>query len=135
VIELWDTSALILAAGSPAIGAALGDALNDDAVAITDAIRIEYLNGARNIGEYDRFDAGLRAMRLVDTLPEDWARALVVHRALAGRGAGHQRSVRVIDLVIAAVGERLELPIVHIDEDYERVAAITRQAQRRLRAS
>ena len=135
MIELWDTSALILAARLPDAGARLGKALGDDEVAITDAIRLEYLNGARNAPEYDRFDAGLGAMRLVDTLPADWGRALTVHRALAARGAGHQRSVRVLDLIIAAVAERLGYPVVHVDEDYERIASITGQSTRRLTTS
>lgn len=132
MIELWDTSALILAARLPDAGARLGEALGDDDVAITDAIRLEYLNGARNTLEYDRFDAGLEAMRRVETLPADWGRARTVHRALAALGAGHQRSVRVVDLIIAAVAERLGYPIVHVDEDYDRIASITGQATRRL---
>ena len=132
MIELWDTSALILAARNPDVAARLEDALSADDVAITDAIRLEYLNGARNIAEYDRFDADLAAMRPVETLPVDWTRALSVHRSLARMGAAHQRSVRLVDLIVAAVAERAGYPVVHIDEDYERIASITGQPTRRL---
>ena len=135
MIELWDTSALILAARNPEVASQLGEALAADDVAITDAIRLEYLNGARNLAEYDRFDVDLAAMRPIDTLPADWSRCLAVHRALAKLGAGHQRSVRLVDLLVAAVAERLAYPIVHIDEDYERIASITGQPTRRLTAS
>ena len=131
-MELWDTSALILAARDPAIGADLGDALAVDAVAITEPILLEYLNGARNLGEYDRFATALRAAEVLETTPAAWQRALEVHRLLAASGAGHQRSVRLVDLIIAAVAERHGLPIVHIDEDYERIAGFTKQATRRV---
>jgi predicted nucleic acid-binding protein len=135
VIEIWDTSALILAAREQDAASALAEALGDDDVAITDAIRLEYLNGARNTREYDRFDAGLQAMRPIETVPHDWHRALAVHRSLAGLGPGHQRSVRIVDLVVAAVAERLAYPVVHVDEDYERIASITGQPTRRLPAA
>ncbi|MBI2780947.1 MAG: PIN domain-containing protein [Chloroflexi bacterium] len=135
MIEIWDTSALIVAARNPERAGELADALGEDEVAITEPILLEYLNGARNIEEYDRFDARLRAVRIVETNARDWARALEVHRQLAAAGAGHQRSVPLVDLIIAAVAERSGHPIVHIDGDYERIAAITGQANRRLGAT
>jgi hypothetical protein len=130
VIELFDTSALILAAREPRAGRILADALAADEVALSEPILIEYLNGARNASEYDRIEAALRATRIVPTTAPDWERALDVHRELARRGAGHQRSVRLPDLIIAAVAAREQLPIVHYDADYDRIAAITGQATR-----
>src|SRR5688572_24930545 len=102
MIELFDTSALILAARVPTVGDMLADAVTADELAVSEPILIEYLNGARNAAEYDRFDRGLRAARLVRTTPDDWDRALQVHRSLAHIGPGHQRSVRLSDLIIAA---------------------------------
>jgi len=130
MIELWDTSALILAARDGRRHDELRDALQADDVAITDAIAIEYLNGARNAAEYDRVRLDLDALRVLPTLPDDWIRARDVHRRLASTGAGHQRSVRVIDLVIAAVAERSDLRIVHVDRDYDRIASLTGQPVR-----
>ena len=132
VTEVWDTSALIVAARDPAIGRVLADALADDTVAITEPILLEYLNGARQLAEYDLFESRLRAARVLETTPADWGRALGVHRSLAALGAGHQRSVRLVDLIIAAVAERLGHAVVHVDEDYERIASITGQPTRRL---
>jgi predicted nucleic acid-binding protein len=66
----------------------------------------------------------------VESTGADWRRALEVHRRLAASGPGHQRSVRLVDLIIAATAERHGLPIVHVDHDYERVAAITGQPVR-----
>lgn len=130
MIELFDTSALILAARNPGAATFLADAVAADEVAISEPILIEYLNGARNLAEYDRFAEGLRATHVITTSAHDWARALEVHRALAASGAGHQRSVRLPDLIIAAAAERHGLPIVHYDEDYERIAAVTGQPAR-----
>jgi hypothetical protein len=130
VIELFDTSALILAARDARAGRILADALAADEVAISEAILIEYLNGARNALEYGRIEAALRATRIVPTTAADWERALDVHRELARRGPGHQRSVRLPDLIIAAVAAREQLPILHYDADYDRIAAITGQATR-----
>lgn len=132
MIDVWDTSALILAARDPEAARALSDALADDTVAITEPILLEYLNGARHLAEYDRFDSRLRAAHVLETTTADWRRALEVHRSLAALGAGHQRSVRLVDLIIAAVAERLGHPIVHLDEDYDRIASITGQPTRRL---
>jgi predicted nucleic acid-binding protein len=130
LIELYDTSALILAARVPSVGLILAEAVASDEVAISEPILIEYLNGARNLDEYDRFDRGLRATHLIRTSADDWSRALEVHRSLAGLGSGHQRTVRLPDLIIAAAAERQGYPVVHYDEDYDRIAAITHQPTR-----
>jgi len=130
VIELWDTSALILAARDPAIAANLKEALANDEVAISEPILLEYLNGARNIAEYERFDETLRAVRLLSTTPDDWQRALAVHSMLADSGPGRQRSVRLVDLIVASVAERHRYPIAHVDHDYDRIAGLTGQPTR-----
>ena len=132
MIELWDTSALIVATREPAIGADLAEALARDEVAITEAILLEYLNGARSIDEYRRFDTALRAARVTETPVDAWRRALDVHRHLAEAGPGHQRSVRLVDLIVAAVAADLAYPVVHRDADYERIASLTGQPTRRV---
>jgi predicted nucleic acid-binding protein len=130
MITLFDTSALILAARVPAIGDILADAVTADELAITEPILLEYLNGARNQEEYERFSSGFGAARLLPATARDWTRALEVHGALARIGAGHQRSVRIQDLVIGAVAERNGVPVLHYDEDFDRIAAITGQPTR-----
>ncbi len=130
MIEAYDTSALILAARAGEVRVLLADALAADEVAISEPIRLEYLNGARNADEYQRFDDALRAMRQLTTTGHDWQRALDVHAQLARTGPGLQRSVRLPDLIIAAVAEREGLRLVHFDEDYDRIASITGQAAR-----
>lgn len=130
MIEVWDTSALILASRDPSIAAALEVSLDRDEVAITEAVLLEYLNGARSVAEYDRFESALRATHILPTNETAWLRALAVHRLLAGSGDGHQRSVRIVDLLIAAVAEGRGHPVVHFDEDYDRIARLTGQVTR-----
>jgi predicted nucleic acid-binding protein len=67
-------------------------------------------------------------VRLLETIHKDWQRTLTVHRLLAETGVGHQRSVRLVDLIVAGVGERYGYAIAHVDRDYERIAAVTGQA-------
>lgn len=133
--DVWDTSALIEAARRPELARLLADALADDAVALTEPILLEYLNGARSLVEYDLFESRLRAAHILETTPADWRRALSVHRSLAALGAGHQRSVRLVDLIVAAVAERAGHGLVHMDEDYDRIAKITGQNTRWLAAT
>ena len=127
MIELWDTSALILAARDPGAAAELAEALAADEVAISEPILLEYLNGARNLDEYRRFAEASGATQVLETKPEAWHRALEVHALLAETGAGHQRIVRLVDLIVAAVAEQQGHPVVHCDEDYERIARLTGQ--------
>lgn len=128
--DVWDTSALILAARDPAAGRLLEAALTADEVAITEPILLEYLNGARNVDEYGRFRQALASLPLLTTTERDWGRALDVHALLAATGPGHQRSVRLVDLVVAATAERNDAAVVHVDRDYERIASLTGQRVR-----
>ena len=128
--ELFDTSALILAARHDGAAEALRESIEAGSLAVTDLVVVEYLNGARNLAEYDRFAWSLGGAERLRAGPAEWDRVLEVHRMLAAPGAGHQGSVSVPDLVIAAVAERHGATLVHYDEDYERIAAITGQPVR-----
>jgi predicted nucleic acid-binding protein len=52
-------------------------------------------------------------------------RRLQVAALLAG--AGHHRGAKPSDLVIAAAAEASDLAVLHYDEDYDRIAAVTNQ--------
>jgi len=54
-------------------------------------------------------------------------RALEVQRRLAHSGGLHHRSVKIPDLLIAAAAEAAQATVLHYDEDYDRIAAITGQ--------
>lgn len=130
MIELLDTSALVLGVRDPRVRLWLADAAAKDELVLCDVVALEYLMGARTSDDYARLELALGGFRWVETLPHDWRRAREVHRALASQGAGHQRSVRIPDLLVAAIAERTDLPLAHYDEDYDRIAAITGQSTR-----
>jgi predicted nucleic acid-binding protein len=49
------------------------------------------------------------------------------------KNALHQRQVSHPDLLIAAAAESAGIPVLHYDEDYDRIEAITGQAMRWVR--
>jgi predicted nucleic acid-binding protein len=52
-------------------------------------------------------------------------RALIVQAELAGRG--EQGSVKIGDLIVAAAAEQAHLVVLHYDQDFERISAVTGQ--------
>jgi predicted nucleic acid-binding protein len=59
-----------------------------------------------------------------------WNRALQVYEQLSALGGGSQRSVKHPDLLSAAAAEAADVTVLHYDEDYDRIAAITGQPTR-----
>ena len=56
-----------------------------------------------------------------------WRRALQVQALLAEQGALHHRSVKIPDLLVAASAEAAGDVVLHYDEDFDRIAAVTGQ--------
>lgn len=127
MIQLVDTSVLILRERNSQVAEWFRAQLLADALAVCEMISMEYLFGARNGQHYDELREAVGALRQVSIEPADWLRASEVQRTLAHQTGGGQRAVKIPDLVIAAAAERAQLPLVHYDEDYERIAAITGQ--------
>ncbi len=127
MIQLVDTSVLILRERNAQVAEWFRAQLLADALAVCEMVSMEYLFGARNGQHYDELREALGALRQVSIEPADWLRASEVQRTLAHQTGGGQRAVKIPDLVIAATAERAQLPLIHYDEDYERIAAITGQ--------
>ncbi|MGH2444085.1 MAG: PIN domain-containing protein, partial [Chloroflexota bacterium] len=66
------------------------------------------------------------ALESIAMQESDFERAADVLGALADRG--QSRAARLPDLLLAAVAERAGLTILHYDEDFDRIAAVTDQA-------
>jgi predicted nucleic acid-binding protein len=130
VTELVDTSVLILTRRDAFVREWLRTAILADAVAICDQVVVEYLRGARNQSEFDEFESVLSAFPWLRIEPPDWDRVRSVYRELSGVTGGYQQSVPIADALIAAVAERHDVVVVHYDEDYDRIAAITGQPVR-----
>jgi hypothetical protein len=57
-------------------------------------------------------------------------RAVEVQLALAERG--HHRAASIPDLLVAAIAERSELTVLHVDKDFDLIADVTGQPVERL---
>ncbi|WP_250280623.1 MULTISPECIES: PIN domain nuclease [unclassified Frankia] len=71
------------------------------------------------------------AMPVENTTPRIESRAVEVQELLAG--TGHHRAPSVPDLLIAATAELAGLVVLHVDKDFELIAAVTGQPAERLR--
>jgi predicted nucleic acid-binding protein len=93
-------------------------------------VKFELLVSARNGDEFDSIRMELDELDDCAIGPRQWQRALDVYRELAHQGGAHQRSVGHQDLLIAAAAESAGVELLHYDEDFDRIAAITGQPMR-----
>jgi predicted nucleic acid-binding protein len=94
--------------------------------------RLEVGFSARN-GEIARRqfrESPLSAMPVEYLTPAIEDRALEVQTLLADRG--QHRGPSIPDLLIAATAELAELTVLHVDKDFDTIAALTRQKTERL---
>lgn len=98
------------------------DVLLDVEIAVCDPVRMEVLAGARD-------DAHLRDLRgllarasTVATEPTDYENAAALYRACR-RGGETVR--KLIDCLIAAVAIKANLPVLHVDTDFDVLARHT----------
>jgi predicted nucleic acid-binding protein len=132
VSELADTSAWVWSrkAAQPELRHAFDSALVDGEIATCDMVRMELLYSARNGNEFAELREELEALPDCEIGKPQWERALWVYERLSTQGGAHQRSVKHPDLLIAAAAEAADVTVLHYDEDYDRIAAITGQATR-----
>lgn len=125
-MQLADTSAWVW---TRAVGSELRVAFDEDLVegqiATCDMVRLELLYSTRNAAEFTSLRSELDALPNCPIGVDEWSRALEVYARLARQGGLHHRSVRHPDLLIAAAAEAAGIPVLHYDEDYDRIARIT----------
>jgi predicted nucleic acid-binding protein len=130
-VQLADTSVWVW---TRAVGGALRVAFDEDLVdgeiAICDMVRLELLYSALNATEFVALRSELDALPNSPIGVDQWKRALEVYEELARQGGLHHRAVRHPDLLIAAAAEAAAIPVLHYDEDYDRIASITGQEVR-----
>jgi predicted nucleic acid-binding protein len=130
-VQLADTSAWVW---TRAIGGekrtAFDEHVVDGQVATCDMVRLELLYSARNATEFTSLRTELDALPNCEIGVDQWRRALEVYERLAREGGLHHRAVRHPHLLIAAAAEASGIPVLHYDEDYDRIAAITGQEVR-----
>lgn len=127
-MQLADTSVWVW---TRAVGGQLradfDDAVVDATIASCAMVRLELLYSARSADEFADLRADLGALPDLPIGQAQWDRALEVYAQLAQQGGMHHRSVKHPDLLIAAAAEAAGAPVLHYDEDYDRIAAITGQ--------
>jgi len=79
---------------------------------------------ARSAAEWDQLVDDLESFQLIETTAEHVRRARQVQRLLAER---HQRGRKVPDLLVAAAAETAGVIVVHYDNDFDQIAAVTGQ--------
>ncbi len=130
--ELADTTAWAWSRRSacPELRAAFDAALVEGELATCDMVRLELLHSARNPAEFADIRGELAALPDCPIGEAQWDRALLVYGHLSARGGAFQRSVKHPDLLIAAAAEAAEVAVLHYDDDYDEIAAITGQPTR-----
>jgi predicted nucleic acid-binding protein len=99
-----------------------------DSIATCAQVRLEILFSAQSSKDYEALAAELLSLHQFPCGESEFERALEVQSRLAKQAALHHRSVKIPDLIIAASAEVAEAVLWHYDEDFDRIAAITRQA-------
>jgi predicted nucleic acid-binding protein len=130
--ELADTSAWAWSRrrAYPELRRAFDTALVDGELATCDMVRLELLHSARHATEFGELREELAVLPDCPIDKDQWARAVWVYERLSTHGGAMQRSVKHPDLLIAAAAEAADVAVLHYDDDYEHIAAITGQATR-----
>jgi predicted nucleic acid-binding protein len=131
---LADKSALARLAASPDAAEWAGR-IGRGLVRITTVTRLEVGYSARSGRD---LRAGLRQPPLA-SMPVEYLTPAIEERAVEVLALladhGQHRAPSVPDLIIAATAELAELTVLHVDKDFELIAAITGQPVERLRVS
>lgn len=128
---LIDKSALVRVGSSPH-AQEWANRIDRGLVRITTVTRLEVGYSARNAEQARSAFRGppLTAMPVEYLTPAIEERALAVQLLLAGKG--QHRAPSIPDLLVAATAELAGLTVLHLDKDFDLIAAITGQPCERL---
>ena len=111
----------------PAIRSRWEELILRDEIVVCDQVALEVLFSAQSATEYDKAAVNFSGFNHAVMDAGVFRRARDVQQQLAHVGGLHHRSVTIADLLIAAAAEMTDLTVLHYDEDFERIAAITGQ--------
>lgn len=103
-------------------------AVSDGRVATCELVLLELTRTAANATQARALRRGLAGLERVGMPETLWASASLLQDRLAD--AGDHRRVPPADLLIAAAAIEAEVPLLHYDRDYERIAAVADLDQR-----
>ncbi len=110
------------------VGSVLEDELVQGHLALCAPVRFEVSYSARNPAHLAQIREVLATFPDVPIRAPMFERAIEVQAGLCWRG-GH-RGVSMADLLIAAAAEAHDLPVIHYDGDFDRIAEVTGQSVR-----
>ncbi len=113
-----------------AVGNLLRDAVEANAMAMTPPLMLELLRSARDVRELSELREEYLSLHQIPLSAEVSDRALFVQGQLALRG--YHRAASPIDLLVASAAESVGAELWHCDRDFELIAKITGQSQRRV---
>lgn len=101
-------------------------------VRISTVTRLEVGYSARSAGDHRTLLAGppIASMPVEYLTPRIEDRAVELQFALAERG--HHRAPSIPDLLVSATAELADLTVLHLDKDFDLIAALTGQPTERL---
>ncbi len=106
--------------GSPAIQAAVAEALDSGEAATCGIVEVEILGFIARRREFQVVSADFRALHRLETCLEDFDRAVALGRDLRTRGT----TAPATDLVIAAVALGRDALLLHADRHFETIARV-----------
>jgi predicted nucleic acid-binding protein len=115
-------------ARDPAARAALQAELDRGTIATCAIVDAELMVSARNARDADSLMAERHALRWLATPDDIWDAVLGTQRALVD--SSRHRTVKIPDLIVAAVAGRHDATVLHYDADYDAIADITGQPMR-----
>ncbi len=113
------------AARDPDLYGELLGLINERRVVTCHPVMLELLYSARSSDDYRAWRGALAQLHVCVIGDAQWARALEIYDLLAAQGPKHQRQVSHADLLIAAAADAAGVPVLHYDEDYDRIAAVS----------
>ncbi|HEV7162011.1 MAG TPA: PIN domain-containing protein [Solirubrobacteraceae bacterium] len=125
--QLADTTAWHLSRRVPELRGPFDQKTVSGDIGTCPIVTLELLQSARNGREFDERRLEMGELPQFPIAAWEWARAVDVYRELAHQGGSHQRSVGHADLLIAAAAESAGVELLHYDEDFDRIAAVTGQ--------
>lgn len=124
---LADTSAFGRIPHHPAIEERLSNLMVRALLATTAMLDLEALWSATSPDDYEQIRSYRSSvLEYLETTDDDWHRALELQRQLAS--TSKHRSVKIPDLLIAAVAERENLTLLHYDADFDDIEKLTGQS-------
>lgn len=121
--HLVDTSVLTRL-GDPVVREVVEPLANAGRLARSEISDLEVGFSSRNAREWDRLVGSLDIFTLVGATSDHVMRAKQVQRHLASKS---QRGRKIPDLLIAAAAEARRIAVLHYDQDFDKIAAVTGQ--------